>query len=392
MTTTTGRTGYDLEIGETKDVTVVTSPTQVTYSDAKKDVTVVDGSKKISVNVGKSIEVLKNTRNVTYSSNVPRAGYFIDVRDYGAVGDGVTDDTAAIQAAVDALPTNGGEVYIPAGTYKTTSPITLKRGTTLRGSSRWGSIIYNYGDDDAIYALSGTVRNARQITVADLKIADGVVGRTGGAGIHLDSDPDGQGTSYDIKRVDIDGHFDGIKVKDSIVAVVEDCRINSCLNDGFCSVGTGNAINLTGVYSASAGGHGFNIRGTNYCSLTNCASDGSGGDGYHFWAPLDTGAGSWHTTLMSCGAENAIDYSLYMQNAQYVALIGCYFEGAGSDGIYFRGVRQATLIGTRTSVADGGGYDLNLDESAYRVCSLIASINSLHVNTNDPDSALTTLL
>lgn len=41
----------------------------------------------------------------------------IDVRDHGARGDGVRDDTRAFQRAVDALPANGGTVYVPTGTY-----------------------------------------------------------------------------------------------------------------------------------------------------------------------------------------------------------------------------------------------------------------------------------
>lgn len=44
------------------------------------------------------------------------ADYAIDVKDYGAVGDGVTDDLAAINLAIAALPTQGGAVYFPATT------------------------------------------------------------------------------------------------------------------------------------------------------------------------------------------------------------------------------------------------------------------------------------
>jgi hypothetical protein len=41
----------------------------------------------------------------------------VSVKDFGAVGNGVANDTAAIQAAIDALP-NGGTLYLPEGTYK----------------------------------------------------------------------------------------------------------------------------------------------------------------------------------------------------------------------------------------------------------------------------------
>lgn len=45
----------------------------------------------------------------------------VNVLDYGAVGDGVADDTAAIQAAVNAAQISGQSVYLPAGTYPVTS-------------------------------------------------------------------------------------------------------------------------------------------------------------------------------------------------------------------------------------------------------------------------------
>jgi hypothetical protein len=42
---------------------------------------------------------------------------YVNVKAYGAVGDGVTDDTAAIQAAINSL-TSGGALYFPTGTYR----------------------------------------------------------------------------------------------------------------------------------------------------------------------------------------------------------------------------------------------------------------------------------
>jgi hypothetical protein len=52
----------------------------------------------------------------------------VNVKDFGAVGDGVTDDTAAFQAASLA----GGQIKVPAGTYLLTS-ITLSKSTSFTG-------------------------------------------------------------------------------------------------------------------------------------------------------------------------------------------------------------------------------------------------------------------
>lgn len=68
-----------------------------------------------------------------------------NVRDYGATGDGVTDDRAAIQAALDDAA--GRVVYFPIGTYRAAQNGThywcliVRPGTTLLGESRTGSIV-----------------------------------------------------------------------------------------------------------------------------------------------------------------------------------------------------------------------------------------------------------
>ena len=45
----------------------------------------------------------------------------ISVKDFGAKGDGVTDDTVAIQAAANAIPATGGTLFFPAGQYRISS-------------------------------------------------------------------------------------------------------------------------------------------------------------------------------------------------------------------------------------------------------------------------------
>ena len=48
----------------------------------------------------------------------------VSVKDFGAVGDGIVDDTAAVQAAVTHCHTNSMALFVPAGTYKITASIT----------------------------------------------------------------------------------------------------------------------------------------------------------------------------------------------------------------------------------------------------------------------------
>lgn len=64
-------------------------------------------------------------------------GAFANVLDFGAVGDGVTDDTAAIQAAINA--SNG--IYFPSGTYFITAALDVPNSRVLRGESRQSTII-----------------------------------------------------------------------------------------------------------------------------------------------------------------------------------------------------------------------------------------------------------
>lgn len=70
------------------------------------------------------------TEAATFTTEAVACG--IDVKVFGAVGDGVTDDTFAIQSAIQFIP-RGGLLYFPAGTYLT-APLALKSHITLQFS------------------------------------------------------------------------------------------------------------------------------------------------------------------------------------------------------------------------------------------------------------------
>ena len=72
----------------------------------------------------------------------------LNVKDFGAKGDGSTDDTAAIQAAIDyAVATGRRSVYFPAGTYIVTNPLhaQVETGTTTVGGSTKSRYTYGMG-------------------------------------------------------------------------------------------------------------------------------------------------------------------------------------------------------------------------------------------------------
>ncbi len=57
----------------------------------------------------------------------------VNVRDYGAKGDGVTDDTSAFQAALDAVADKGGTVFVPVGSYLIKTHLVIPSKVTLEG-------------------------------------------------------------------------------------------------------------------------------------------------------------------------------------------------------------------------------------------------------------------
>jgi polygalacturonase len=68
---------------------------------------------------------------------------WVNVKDYGALGDNSTDDSTAINAAITAANTaGGGTVYFPEGTYICDASIVLQSNVYLVGAGRGATTLY----------------------------------------------------------------------------------------------------------------------------------------------------------------------------------------------------------------------------------------------------------
>ncbi len=75
------------------------------------------------------------------------APFALNVRDFGAVGDAATDDTAAFQAALDQCgATGGGIVQAPPGKYLIASHLSIPKSVTLEGVWRAPATVDQYVD------------------------------------------------------------------------------------------------------------------------------------------------------------------------------------------------------------------------------------------------------
>lgn len=79
----------------------------------------------------------------------------INVVDFGAKGDGQTDDTDAIQRAIDSAE-NGGIIEIPRGTFMVRGLRVKHQGITITGEARFGTRLSRLSGTDPLIDLSGT--------------------------------------------------------------------------------------------------------------------------------------------------------------------------------------------------------------------------------------------
>lgn len=144
--------------------------------------------------------------------NASKLNGIVSVLQFGAVGDGVTDDTAAIQAA---LNSGNGIKYLPEGVYKVSSKLSMPAGTCLVGENPFASVILTNN------ASGDVVETAYSNEIKNLKI-DSSVTKTSGFFVNI------TGNGVLIENCEFQNYYIAISVGNISSPIVVDPRVFNC--------------------------------------------------------------------------------------------------------------------------------------------------------------------
>ena len=198
---------------------------------------------------------LVDLENVPAAISQPGGSVSIKSAPYNAVGDGVNDDTAALQNCINA----NTNVWLPSGNYKITASINLPSNRTIQGAGMWYTTLVGdssvYGTPSRRVTLNG---NGSNIHLSDVAVL-------GKLNYRNDTQPnDGLGGAYGtgstISNVWVEHTKTGAWIVNSQGLVVNNCRFRDTIADG---------INLA-----------VGMRST---TVTNCTARGTGDDCFAIW-------------------------------------------------------------------------------------------------------------
>lgn len=223
---------------------------------------------------------------------------FISVKDFGAVGDGVTDDTAAIQSAYDFLVSQGGgTLRLPSGIYKCNSSIIFTGTDTdqnsakifIRGDGNLSTILdfstSTVGSDGVQITGAGRI-NLQGFTVKDAK--------NYGINVNAGQNP-GDATyvsRFTLRDIVVTGSTShGIRLANAYMGLLENIESRNNGGDGFHFAGNHTSITVIrcwgggdGVYpDGGNSGIGWFINGMIYSKFIGCAADWNTGSGYKIY-------------------------------------------------------------------------------------------------------------
>tara|TARA_R100000664_G_scaffold22301_2_gene31720 strand:- start:3103 stop:7887 length:4785 start_codon:yes stop_codon:yes gene_type:complete len=317
-------------------------------------------------------------RNITQS--------VANVKDYGAVGDDSTDDTAAIQAAIDSLSGNtnnyedGGIVFFPAGIYRIASALSLDTADTsisLMGASKHAPITAAEVGGSVIRSTSTTanaieIANSRALYIGNLAI-DTSVTKTNGTAIQLVSTSDRQAMT--IEQVYIKGFCKGVDIDGYAQTNVRDVEIREQPNSANSTFGVRVActsdtrvdqvrlenVVIDAVHSGSSKhdystGYLFEDY-VNSIWMKDCVTLRSN-IGIKFDSTMGNGlsgtSGAYHR-LVNCDADQNKSHGIVIAGGTIIWIDNAYVSANGGDGL----LTESTFGGT----LEIGSVDCRLNQN-----------------------------
>lgn len=327
-----------------------------------------------------------------------------DVKAFGAIGNGIADDTTAIQSAVDACHTaGGGIVWFPAGTYKISSnPIKLYSGSTptvvayknitLLGAGSepsTGSIISQTTTGvDVIKALNDVANGAQGTNnvIKNLALTFSGTATNSGNGIYL-AQQSANGLPFQqwqIQNVTVSGCQGtgkyGFNFESIIVSTIQDCMavlcsngfyLNGAVSGQYSSVSTSTTF-LNCYANLNANGvNGFRCTDNAYVTYDCCAVDyGASSTGVAYLIE-----GSNSVTLTSCGYELSgtptltagfkIGSDATSNPSGQIVITGCSgFQSKSTKEIWVTGSSNAVVIAYQSNSSVSGSTGLTVDAGA----------------------------
>jgi hypothetical protein len=208
----------------------------------------------------------------------------VSVKDFGAVGDGVTDDTTAIQDAIDYAAPLGKAVYFPSGVYLTTQTV----GFTRSDADQFGLHIVGenniYTEIKADHSSGAVLSLNRSFgSVSDIALTASTARNGGAAGSNyglLMEAPDSAGgavAAMSVRRVRVIGQPSHgiVHVGNSQLSYYEQVLCQNNLGNGF-------------VFDDGASTSRVNRSGTGLVNLVSCWSLGNTGHALKIGDPTET--------------------------------------------------------------------------------------------------------
>jgi parallel beta-helix repeat protein len=265
----------------------------------------------------------------------PRTTIF-NVMDYGAKVDGSTDDTTAVQNAINAAyAAGGGSVCIPQGFCMTSQTIELKKHVWLRGAGMFATSLKLLpgANCDVIknhVSTNGTSDpNADFVGILDITIDGNKANQTSGTrhGIVFNTNPLTSAATGD-------NFFD-------MHQLVQNVRVYKTGGDGVHLAGR-SETRLHNVFVAYADGYGFYLTFDTFAS--QCTSESAGLAGFY--------STSGAFMLSECKSFNSGQISAVSGAGYYVNgsvgganILGCYAQNNQAQGFFISNSAEATITG-----------------------------------------------